>query len=232
MQHGANNTSAMLDGLRGAAVTVVSQRVPSPPFRGLRALIKEARQRQRRRHVLLAFVLIVVASAAGTGHAISKAASSNSSITACATSQCASAASPATGVPNPCTLLTDVAAATALGTKGIQDRNSQLPPSMGTSHYRMCVWTGTPLSNLIPSDSTVTVMTYRSTRSQFIASERASRHDTAIHGLGEAAYAWTGAATILWVLQHGSTIQIQVSSAVNPLQAETKLGKLALTRLP
>jgi hypothetical protein len=73
---------------------------------------------------------------------------------------------------------------------------------------------------------------YRSTRSQFIENERAAHANVVIHGVGEAAYAWNGAATILWVLQHGFTIQIQVSPAVNPLQAETKLARLALTRLP
>jgi hypothetical protein len=211
-------------------VTVVSQHVPRPRFRGLRALIKEARQRQRRRHVLLALVLIVAAGAASTGYAISNAASGSVSASACAASQCATAGSSAAGIPNPCILLTNAEAATALGASGIQDRNSQLPSGMATSHYRMCTWKGTPLNNAFYSDNTVTVLTYKSTRARFMSIERVSHG--VIRGLGEAAYGEGGAATMVFVFQRGSVIQIQVSPAVNPLQAEIKLARRALTRLP
>jgi hypothetical protein len=37
---------------------------------------------------------------------------------------------------------------------------------------------------------------------------------------------------MVFVFQRGSVIQIQVSPAVNPLQAEIKLARRALTRLP
>jgi hypothetical protein len=211
-------------------VTVIGA-VPRPHFRGLRAVIKEARKRQRRRQMLLALVLVVAASVGGAGYAISNAASSGLLASGCATSKCASVGASATGIPNPCALLTDAAAATALGTTGIESRDSQVPSGM-SSHYRMCTWTGTPLTSTYYSNSTVTVMAARSTRLEFLKDERASRESIVIHGLGQAAYAWVGPATFVYVFQHGYMIQIQVSPAVNPLQAEKKLAKLALTRLP
>jgi len=171
---------------------------------------------------------VVLAIAIGVaGYAINNGASSSGLASACAASHCTAAIPTTSAVPNPCTLLTDAAAAAALGTTGIQFRDSQRAPGMSSS-TRMCTWKGTPLNNAAYSNSTVMVMTYRSTRAQFL---KAEAHSIVIHGLGEAAYAWPGQLNMISVFQHGYVLQIHAGPAVNPLQAETKLAKLALTRL-
>lgn len=211
-------------------MTVITHRLPTQLARGLRALIKEARERQRRRRMLLALLLIVAAGAVGIGYEISDAVSGSRSAASCAASQCASLGTPTSRVPNPCTLLTNAEAATALGTS-IQYRSAQLPPSMPTtSHYRMCTWKGAPLSSFGFSDNTVVIWIWPSTRKQFEKTARATKDAIVIRDLGEAAYAINGPARLLYVLQRGYVLQVQ-AVAVNPLQTDKKLAELALTRL-
>jgi hypothetical protein len=197
-------------------VTVVVHRLPERRRHGRNALIKEARDRQRRRRLRLA-LLVVASVAAGLAYGMSRGAVLDGR----------SPASPARAIPNPCALVTNADVSAALGSK-VAFRDV---PDLG-GRGRSCRWTGTSLSS---SDyyqvrRTLLVFVSPSTRAQF---ERALHRPGAVEvsGTGAVAFADRGPARLLQVWKHGLTLLIQVVFVTNPIAAATHVARIAVVGL-
>jgi hypothetical protein len=137
------------------------------------------------------------------------------------------APSASAALPNPCTLLTNAEVAKALGSR-VQNRTTQLPPAMqSTTRFRICTWTGAPLSSYRSSGDTLRLIILPSTRSQFLKAAKQSDGAVRVQNLGDTAYA-TGQS--LNLLAHGYSLSIWLSS-VDARQAETVLAHAAVKRL-
>jgi hypothetical protein len=183
-------------------------------------LIKEARERQRRRLFWLAVAVLAAVCAGGIGYGISQAASGGS------------AGSATNTVPNPCLFLSNSQVAKTLGNP-IQLRNSARRATGYATPERLCTWTAVPFSSRVFSDNTLVITIWRDTKTHFVAYHQLAHHVVRISGVGESAYASTGPAWILDVFAHGYVLSIQqAENATNPIATDAALAKLAVTRLP
>jgi hypothetical protein len=190
---------------------------------GAEALIAVARHRQRRRRIRFAIALALVVCAGWLGYRIGNGAARPASVRATGTSV----------LPNPCLLLTDAAAGAVLGTR-IEYRTAELPSAVRSapSRFRMCTWTGVPLGNFTSYHFSAVLMLARITLHRFKTTEREEGLSAVpVHGLGQFAYANTGAAHFLMVFDRGYSLTIQAAAA-NPIAAAEALARLALERLP
>ncbi len=137
------------------------------------------------------------------------------------------APSASASLPNPCMLLTNAEAAEALGSR-VQNRTTQLQPTMQeTTRFRMCTWTGAPISSYRSSGNTLRLIILPSTRSQFLKAAKQSPGAVRVQNLGDTAHATSQS---LNLLARGYSLSIWLSS-VDARQAERVLARAAVKRL-
>jgi hypothetical protein len=193
-------------------------------------LIKEARERQHRRRRRIAASLVLI----GTVSAFSFtlwARSGQAGIGCTATSNCgATAASPVSGLPNPCALLTSSQVVQALGSKLAY----RIPHQSSTERH--CTWNTVPLTTFTSAEATLTVIINRSTEAQFRRSEKSARSQGSdlapVRGVGDLAY-WTpnSPVTFLTVWADGYDVTLSATTVVSPLKVEKALAVQALKSL-
>ena len=188
-------------------------------------LIEEARERQRRRHVQLALVMIVALAVAGVAAhgTIPWLAGRHPAVTPAATV-----------LPSPCALLTNADVAHAFGAK-VAYRTRQ-------PQYANCSWSGWPFAHQY-GQQRVTIDVAAVTRAEFerafstfitVGPEPGTRriaHAQRIDGVGDAAFAQSFAGTSLFVWHNGVMFSIETTFIGPQLAAEKRLAAAAIARL-
>jgi hypothetical protein len=197
-------------------VTVVVHRLPERRRHGRDALIKEARDRQRRRRLRFALLVAAIV-AAGLGYEMSLGAVFGGRSPALAERS----------IPNPCALVTNADVSAALGSK-IAFRDV---PDLG-GRGRSCRWTGRSLSrsDYYEVRRMLLVLVSPSTRAQF---ERSSHQPGAVKvaGAGGVAFADRGPTRVVHVWRDGLTLLIQAVFVTNPIAAAAHVARIAVVRL-
>src|SRR4051794_13457643 len=136
-------------------MSVVIHELPSRIRSRIVPLIKEARDRQRRRRLWMAVIAVAVCLLAIGTYGLSRASGSHAQAV-CASGQCAGAMSGAAPVPNPCALITNAEARKFLG-HPVQYKTADT--MRGTSDgTRTCTWTAVPFSNSAYNGNLFTVV--------------------------------------------------------------------------
>lgn len=131
----------------------------------------------------------------------------------------------AAAVPNPCSLLTNAEVAKMIGSK-IANRTSG-----GNGRFRVCTWAGPPLGTFTSVHAQLFVQVTPETKAQFTKSANAMQGAVRVRGVGDMAYADTGAAKFLRAWQKGYALLIQVSRTADDMQAEKVAAKAVFAHL-
>jgi hypothetical protein len=133
------------------------------------------------------------------------------------------------GLPNPCALLTNAEVAKALGSK-VESRDVVAYPG---SRGKTCEWKGANLAtpNSYPVHRSVMITVSTATKAQFEKGARQTTGAVPVRGIGGAAYATTGVVKFFYAWQHGFTISVIAGNAIDPIQTEKGVAKIAVTRV-
>jgi hypothetical protein len=197
-------------------MTVITRRPASLGPQAAKAVIKEARGRQRRRRIRLALLLVI---ATGATRLVLLPA-----LVAGVFAPTASAE-----LPNPCTQLTNPEAAKVHGSK--IEFHAEVTSN---GRYRMCKWTGVNLASpkaYVVLQRTLLVQLSASTAARFEKDAKQIQGAVRVAGVGESA--WTSNSVIheLNVEQSGYALWITAGLVIEPLQTEKAAAKIAVKHL-
>lgn len=198
-------------------MTIFNHELPSLARRWLHPLMKEARDRQRRRRMWLATLGLALAIAGG---AVAMTRGTHE----------LSLAGRGSAIPDPCSLVTNAEVATVLGNP-VQYRTVQAF-GRGRLGLRTCRWTAVPYSSHTYNNNTLMLSVARMTRAQFAANALAERTRGAIpvRGVGAEAFRTSGPAYFLSFYARGHAFMFDGGSP-DKLGGETKLARQVVARL-
>jgi hypothetical protein len=209
-------------------MSVLINELPSRLRSRVAPLIKEARDRQRRRRLWVALVALAVVLFATAGYGLSRASGSHAQAACAASGQCGRALSGSPAVPNPCTLITNAEAAKFLGNP-VQYRT---PDAMRgkSDKRRTCTWTAVPFSSFGYNGNRFTMSLTPMTRARFATGLLAMRRSVPVRGIGQLAYRTTGPAYFVSAFDHGYAVVVSGYSP-DQINGEEQLAKVILTRV-